>query len=645
MLEFFRSFMKSKLGMFFTLGFVALIAFAFASGDVLNSGGLGSVSSGSKVATAGSRSVTASSLDFFSRRALEQMRQQDPKQTLRTMVASGGLDEVLDGLIDNAAMSEFGKKVGISAGERLVGSELAKSPAFRGTNGNFDDATYRGVIGQQGFTDTVYRQLIADGLVAQQIDRPATFGARVPVEMVRRYAALASEAREGSIALLPAAVFAPKGEPVADALAKFYTANRNNYTLPERRSIRYITFDDSALKNVPAPSDAEVAARYAADKAKYAPSEKRKLTQLVVPTEAAARVVLGDLAKGMSLSDSARAKKLATAEIAPIAQAEYAAQSSAAAASAVFAAAQGKVVGPVKGALGWFIVRVDAIDKNPGKTLDQARSAIATELTAVKKREALVDFSARIESEIDQGGALSDVAKELGATIKQSEMITADGRIYGKGEATLPVELITVLQTAFLMDQEGQPQFAETVPGKTFLVFEVSRIEASAPAPIAEIRAQVIADYQLERGAVDARKAADKVLASAAKGGDMAAAMGALGVALPPVDQVAIKRADLRRYGQAVPPPLALMFAMAKGTAKLLPAPNNRGFYVVALKAITPGVIDPKDPGLPSAVLQMSGLVGREYADQLRKAIRANVGTTKDANAMKALSRQLSGNN
>lgn len=642
MLNFFRSFMKSKIGVGVTLAFLVLIALAFASGDIL-SFGVSATDNGTTVATAKSRKISANALDFFARRRLQQVRERDPNATLRSMVAAGGLDVVLGELLDNASITEFGKKVGIVSSDRLIGSELAKESAFRGLTGAFDENTYRAALAQQGFKDKDYRQLIADVLVSQQIQIPASFGAKVPTEFVTRYASLLTETREGSIALIPAAIFAPKTEPSPQELASYYTAHQTAYARPERRTIRYISFDDTVLKNVPAPSDKEIAAKYEADKAKYAPSETRKLTQLVLPTEAAAKVVIGELAQGVSLQQAAAAKKLATAQFAAVTKETFAAQNSAAAADAVFAAAQGNIAGPVKGDLGWYVVRVEGVTRNPGKTIDQARKEISDALMGVKKRAAFADFSAKIEDEFDQGGSLSDVAKELGAEIKQTEPLTADGKIYGKPEQSAPPELTRVVQTAFLMDKEGQAQLAEVVPGKTFLAFTVGQIEPGAPAPIAEIRAQVIADYQLEKGAAAAQTAANKVLAAGRKTGDLTAAMASLGMALPPVDQVNMKRMELQRYGRATPPPLKLLFAMAKGTVKLLPGPNNRGWYIVALKNITPGAVDPKDPALAQASREFAGLAGQEYAEQLRSAIRSEVGATTDKAAVTALAKQLTG--
>ncbi len=645
MLEFFRSFMKSKLGVMLTLGFVGLIALAFASGDILSFGGGGGASAGTTVGSAGDRKITASSLDFFARRSLEQAKRQDPKLNLRSLVAAGGLDQVLDGLLDNAALAAFGQKVGIIAGDRLVGSDLAKESAFRGSNGNFDDATYRAALAQQGFSDTVYRQLISDQLVSQQVQVPAAFGAHVPKELVLRYAALLTETREGSIALIPSAAFAPKMPPADADLAKYYAAHRNAYARPERRTIRYVSFDDKVLNNVPAPSDAEIAAKYNADKIKYAASETRKLTQLVLISQAAANAVIADLGKGVSLDQAAQSRKLATAVLPAITRETFSGQNSAPVADAVFSAAAGKVVGPVKGALGWYVVKVNSIDRKAGKTLDQARGDIMTALSSMKKRAALADFSARIEGEFDGGSALSDVAKELRLEIKQTEPLTADGKVYGKPEQVLPPEVQRVVQTAFLMEQEGQPQLAEVDPGKTFVVFDVTNLQQTAPAPLAEVKAQVTADYQMVKGEAAARAAAAKVEVAGRKGGDMTAAMAALGVPLPPVDKVSMKRADIRRYGPQVPPPLALLFSMAQGTVKQMAAPNNRGWYVVALKSITPGAVDPRDPGLATASQELGGLAGREYAEQLRKAIRTDVGAKTDEANVKALARQLSGNN
>ncbi|MEP6867973.1 MAG: peptidyl-prolyl cis-trans isomerase [Novosphingobium sp.] len=645
MLNVFRKMTKSKFGVAAAAAFLILILISFAGADVAGSGKFGGVAGGDRAAIVGSRRVSTSELSQAATAAVEQAKREHPTATMKMFLAQNGLASALEQIIDGAAIAEFGKAHGIVAGDRLVDSEIVKIPAFRGADGQFSESTYKQLIAQRGMTDASLRQDFADSLIAKQVLIPASFGSSVPKELVIRYAALLTETRNGSIAMLPASAFAPPGEPSPAELTAYYTAHRDAYIRPERRVIRYAMFDDSAIKNVPAPSEAEITARYSADKVKYAPSETRKLTQLILPTQAAAQAIAAEVAKGGSLDSAARSKGLATATIPAVTSADLAAQSSQAVADTVFAAKPGTLAGPAKSGLGWHVIRVDAVTRNTGKTLDQARGEISAALAAEKKRAALSDFSAKIEDEFDKGGSLTDVAKELGLTLVQTEPLTADGQVYGKPGATGPAELARVYQTAFAMEQENQSQLAEVIPGKAFVVFDVTSITPSAPAPISEIRANVVADLMLQKGAAAAKAAAEKVQAAVRKGTDLGAAVAALGKPLPPIDQVYLNRSQLTKSGQAVPPPLALMFSMAQGTVKSLSAPQNRGWYVVSLKTITPGKMDASDPTFAAAKSELGKLAGREYAEQMRAAIRAEVGVTRNSTAINAVARQLTGGN
>jgi peptidyl-prolyl cis-trans isomerase D len=645
MLEVFRSFMKSKVGVGICLGILALIALAFAAADVGGSNKFGGVAGGDRVATIGDRKISTAALSQNAASSLEQYKAENPKLSMKAFVAAGGLTQVLDQMIDRAAISVFGESHGIIAGNRLVDSEIAKIPAFRGPDGKFSEAAYRQIIQQKGLNDATVRGDFADGLIARQVLVPAAFGAKIPNDLVGRYAALFKEKRIGAIALLPSAAFASKGEPSAKELADFYSAHQNNYIRPERRVVRYASFDDTALKSVPAPTEAEIAARYNANKAQYVAIESRRVTQLIVPTEAAASAILAEVAKGGSLETAAQTKGLTAASIGTVTRESLSSQSSQAVADATFATERGKIATPARSGLGWHLMRVDAIDTKPARSLEQARGEIVTALSAEKKRAALTDFSARIEEEFDKGESLADVAKELGITLKETPELTADGQVYGKPGQQAPAELARVVQTAFSMERENEPQLAEVVPGKMFMVFDVTRITTSAPAPLAEIRTDVIVDLKLQQGAAAAKAAAEKVQASVHKGTDLGAAMASLGIPLPPVDRLEMGREDLARRGQAVPPPLALMFSMAEGTVKVLAAPRNRGYYVVALKDIVPGTVAPNDPLLVQARRDLGMVAGREYGEQLRQAIREETGVTRNPSAINAVSRQLVGGN
>ena len=106
MIQLFRNFFKSKLGVGITLAFLGLIALAFASSDVANTSVFGGVSGGDRVAVVGDERIDAAELSMNLTNAFEQARQTDPTLTLEEMIARGGLEDVLTQLIDPTAIAD-----------------------------------------------------------------------------------------------------------------------------------------------------------------------------------------------------------------------------------------------------------------------------------------------------------------------------------------------------------------------------------------------------------------------------------------------------------------------------------------------------------------------------------------------------------
>ena len=97
--------------------------------------------------------------------------------------------------------------------------------------------------------------------------------------------------------------------------------------------------------------------------------------------------------------------------------------------------------------------------------------------------------------------------------------------------------------------------------------------------------------------------------------------------------------------GQQTPPPLAMLFALAKGQVKLMGAPRNRGWYVVRVNDVIPGKVAPNDPRLPQFQQTIASVTSQEYSAQLRAAMRADVGVKRNDAAINAVKARLSGGN
>ncbi len=641
MIQLFRKFFSSKLGIVITLAFLGLIAIAFASMDISSTGVFGGVSGGDRVAVVGDERIDAAELSMNATSSLDQARQSDPTITMQAFIARGGLEGVMRQLIERTTIAEFARRHGMRASDRLIDSELLQIPAFRGPDGNFDQNAFRSALAQQGLSEAAVRADLGMGLLARQLLTPIGFSPTVPASMARQYAALLRERREGSIAMLPSTAFAPQGAPTNAQLQAYYQANRDDYIRPERRVIRYAAFGDEALGNLPAPTAAQIAERYQRDRARYAASERRTLTQLVVPTQAAAQAIVAEVRGGKALADAAREKGLATTTVGPATQAELASTTSAAAAQAAFAAQQGALAQPARGGLGWYVLRVDTIDRQPARTLEQVRGEIATTLAAEQRQAALDDLTARIEEEFEEGRSLSDVARELNVEIASTAPATADGRIYGTPDETVPPILGRVLEVAFDMEEQ-EPQLAVVTPGESFVVFDVGAITPSAVAPLAEIRNDVIANWRSDEGSKAAKAAADRILARMAKGSTLAQAVAAESKPLPAPQTLNLTRDQLAQQGR-VPPQLALFFSMAERTTKKLEAPSDAGWYVVRLDDIEAPQVAANDPIVLGTIQQLGQIAGNEYVEQFVRAAQREVGVERNQPAIDAVAAQLTG--
>ncbi len=646
MLTFFRNFFKSKIGLGLTLAFLVLIAIAFASSDVANTGTFGGIGNAGRVATVDDESITTAELSQATTSAFERVRQQDPTLSMPAFVAQGGLDSTLTQLVDRLAIATFARDIGLRAGDNLINSEIRQIGAFRNASGQFDESVYRQALRTQGLSDEQVRMDLGQGLLARQLILPVQYGATIPAKVARRYAALFKERREGTIAFIPTTSFLPEAEPDEAQLRSYYQQNREDYIRPERRVIRFATFEADAVEDRIEPSDEAIARYYAENREEYAARETRSFRQVILPSEEAARELAATLRAGTDIEQAAGARGLRSGTVGPATRSELASDSSASVAAAYFEGSEGSVTQPARSGLGWHVARIADVERVPGRPLEAVRGEIAETLRERNRLAALSDISAEIEQRLDEGTSLSQIARDLGLNVEETPPLTADGAVYEGEAGNVAAEALRpAIPTAFQME-EGEPQIAEVERGTRYVVFEAARIMESRVAPLAEIRERVAADWRIAQGSQQAGQVADRVLARLESGADVQQALAAAGASGAQVEPVDLTRQQLAERGaRAVPPPLALLFSMAEGTAKKLEAGGRRGYYVVSLADVEPGTITDDDPLYAQALASLGPVFGEEYVAQFIAAIRERQGVERNEDAIAAVRRQLAGEN
>lgn len=642
MLTFFRNFFKTKIGLAIALAFLGLIGFAFASMDVSNTGAFGGIAGGDRVAVIGDEKIGTADLTQAANDALAQARQENPEATMQTLLADGGLDRILDDLINRYALIAWGETNGLRAGTNLVNSEIRQIPAARGPSGEFDTDAYNAFLRTNSLTDSQIRQQIRTSLYFRQSIFPAIYGTQIPDSIARTYARSFKERRTGAVATIPASLFAPEGNPTTEQLNTFYNEYRSRFVRPERRTFRYATFDSNALGDSIQPSDAEIAAYYRDNAENYAARETRSFTQLIVPTREGANAIAERVRGGESFAQAAASAGLRTTQLDAQQRSDISSAASAAVADAYFSAAEGQVTAPARSSLGWHIARVTSVDAQAEQGLAQVRGEIAETLRETKRQRGIAELAVSIEDRLADGASFASIAEELDLELRTSPVLTASGQVYGSaGQA--PEVLAPVLDFAFQIE-EGEPEIAALPDQQTFLIYQAVDIAPSAVAPLAEIRDEVIAEWRQVRGDDAAEAAANRILKRVESGESLAQAVAAEDVAIRAPQQVNYSREELARLGGTrVPAPIALLFGMAEGTVKKLEGTGDQGWFVVDLEDITLEELEENDPLIAQARTQVGQSWGNEYAEQMLAAMRAELGVERNADAIGAVSRQLLG--
>lgn len=638
MLNIFRRGITSKIMLVvLAIGLFAIVVTGFGTGgDVGNLAG-----GGDRLASAGDEEISSTEFTEQMNRQLTQARQQRPELDMGTFISTGAFEETLRQLISSKALLSFARSLGFTVSEKMVNTQIASIPAFQNLAGQFDNTAFQQALAQQNITEQALREEIATGLIQQQMLVPLAFASRVPESLALQYASLLLERRTGSIGVVPAANMEKGPEPTAQEIANFYRQNQGRYRIPERRVIRYAPFGAEQVASAAQPTDAEIAAFYRDNAARYAAQETRTLSQVVLPSQEAAQQFTAKLARGTSFAQAAAEAGFSNADINVRQQSrsQFAGLTSPAVANAAFSAAQGAVTAPTRSDFGWHVVRVDAVNRTAARSLAAARDEIAKQLGEQKRQEALADLVTRVEDALADGSSFEEVAKANRLAIQETPPVTAAGKAEG---GQLPPEAAPLLKTAFDMEADEDPVVEALGQGDRFAIVAPARVIPAAPPPLAQIQDRVKADFIARRAADRARAVAASIVAKINAGTAPAKAFSEAKVPLSALQPVNAQRIQISQ-GEEVPPPLAMMFSMKKGTAKLLQAPNGAGWFVVHVADTQAGDARSQPALVQATRAQFNQVAGNEYVDQFVRAVERDQKVKRNEDAIRRTRQQLLG--
>lgn len=422
-------------------------------------------------------------------RAIEGQTGQDI--TVQQALGFGLSQQVLDQLLDQAALDGETARVGISVGDDAVRRELLKIDAFKGFDGKFDTATYKDMLARnkmdgKGFEASLRKdasRAILTGALATGITMPPSYG-QVVVDWL-------GERRTISVATLTAADL-ETGTPIAsDAdIQSWYDAHPAAYTAPEARKITYVWLTPAMISDKVDLDEAALRKLYQDNISTYIQPERRLVERLVFGTEDDAAAAAARIANSESTFEQevkTRGLELIDVDMGDVAADDLATD----AATVVFGLEGTGVVGPVMSDLGPALYRVNGTLAGSEISFEDARDELAVEMASDAAARLIADQIEEFDNDLAEGMTLEELAD---ATEMQLGMMSWTPESEGG------IAAYTAFQNAVAaVTLDDYPEIMELSDGGVFAL-RLDEIVAAAVSPLEDVRDQVAADW--ETGAV-----------------------------------------------------------------------------------------------------------------------------------------------
>ncbi len=431
----------------------------------------------------GDRSVDAETYARALRQQIDTLSQQFGQPMTMAQIQAFGVDQqVLQSVIDQAALDNEADRIGLSVGDAVLASELTNIPSFQGLGGSFDREVYRLTLQNNAMTESRFEADLRADIARSLLQGAVIGGFAAPASVTQTLWSYVGEQRNFTLLTLTEADLpAPIVAPTDADLQTYYTENIADFTRPEAKRITYVALLPDTLAADQTIPDEEIQQAYDARIAEFVIPERRLVERLVFPDAASAADARTRLDAGTPFETLVvdRGLTLADIDLGDVSQADLGA-----AGAAVFALTEPSVVGPFDSDLGPALFRMNAILAAQNTTLDQARPTLLAELQLDAARR---DISNRVEAIDDLlagGASLEDLARDEGMTLATTDYVAGDPRNdpiagYRAFAAVADVVAEGDFPEAVLLDDGG------------LVALRLDEVVPPTPVPLDQVRDQV----------------------------------------------------------------------------------------------------------------------------------------------------------
>ena len=412
------------------------------------------------VARVGDHDITVAQFRQMYLLQLENYRQQSSGEVSEEVLRSLGIDrQILQGMIARYAAVAEAERLGLTVGDAEVRHRIVNLPGFQ-VNGQFvGEARYRQALQFQRppmtpaqFEEEVRRDIMFERLEAAVTGWIAVSDDEIAAEHRRR-----NEKVRVQVVAFRGDDYLEDIDAADEEIAALYEENPLAYEVPEKRQLRFLLVDESAIFESISPSDEEVQQYYDANVSQYTTPGQTRASHILLriggqveaEVEARAAELAAEARAGADFAELARehSEDEATAEdggdLGLFGRGRMVAEVEAAA----FDLDVDAVSDPVRSAIGFHVLQVTEKQEETRQPLEEVREAIENTLKNERATSRADALARAIAVEVETPEDLERAAGARGFELQESGFVGRGEPILGLGFAP------QVSAEAFQMDQ------------------------------------------------------------------------------------------------------------------------------------------------------------------------------------------------
>ncbi len=472
------------------------------------------------LAQVGDREITVGDFRTVFLRQLQSYQAQSGGEITTEILRSMGLDrQILQQMIDEHAALQEAERLGVTVSDAEVRDRIVSFPAFQ-RNGQFvGEPAYAQTLRAQSppTTPAQFEEDIRRSLMLERLQAAVTDWITVTDEDLRREHVRRSEKLRLSAISFRADDFREGIEATDADVAAQFEQNATDYTVPEKRRLRFVLIDVAALKASFTPSDAEVQSYYNYNTDRYTEPVTLRASHILLRTEGKdpaevqtqAEAIVAEARGGADFAELARqysedeGTKEIGGDLGPISPGQMVPEFE----GAAYALDQGEISDPVSSMFGVHIIKATEKTGGTSQPLDDVRESIVELLKQESADERAGAYAQAMADEITTAAepptAMDAAARQRGFEPQETGFVSPGEPILGLGFSS------EVTAVAFQLPQGQVAGPIQTLTGPAFVT--VIDIQAPFVPPLEEVEARVRDDVIRKKAFAAAQERAAEV--------------------------------------------------------------------------------------------------------------------------------------